>query len=338
MAAKARGQGKKGRPEGPRKKEALRGSHPDATPRPGLRPLWVAGLVALVAALGIWYALDWSTGEPISATEHAPTAVRERDLARAAEERGQEGNGEGEQTMTPAEGGPAIERLELEVVALYPHDDQAYTQGFLWHDGSVYESTGLKGRSSVRRWDLASGETLQETALSPDLFGEGLARVGDRLIQLTWTAGRALVYDLATLEQVGEHAYAGQGWGLCHDGAHLVMSDGSDVLLLRDPEGFEVVERVAVTLDGKPLANLNELECHGGQVYANIYQTETIARIDPATGRVTALIDASGLLEPEEARRAEVLNGIAYRPEGGTFLLTGKLWPHVFEVRLVPAE
>jgi glutaminyl-peptide cyclotransferase len=177
---------------------------------------------------------------------------------------------------------------------------------------------------------------LSQRSLDPSFFGEGLALVDDRLIQLTWRSGVALVSDVQSLQGEDMLRYPGEGWGLCFDGTALVMSDGSSMLDLRDPNTMELLQEVTVWRGDRPLRKLNELECVGDDVYANIWQSNEIVRIDAKSGRVTAVIDASGLLTPAEAVRADVLNGIAYKPETDTFLLTGKLWPHVFEVELVP--
>jgi glutaminyl-peptide cyclotransferase len=237
----------------------------------------------------------------------------------------------------PAAHGPAPDALRLSVVRAYPHDPQAFTQGLLFLDGKVYESTGLLGRSSVRRVDLASGQVELQARLPAELFGEGLARVGQRLVQLTWKNQKVLVWDLATLKKETELTYEGEGWGLCFDGHRLVMSDGSDRLTWRNPTTFAKEGEVRVRLGGRPLANLNELECVGDVVYANVWQDHHIARIDARTGDVTGWIDASGLLAPNEAAGADVLNGIAAMPSTGHMLVTGKLWPHVFEVEIVAA-
>ena len=226
--------------------------------------------------------------------------------------------------------------FRLKVVRVYPHDVRAFTQGLLLLDGKLYESTGLNGRSSVRRVDLTSGQVEQESRLSAEFFGEGLARVGQRLIQLTWKNHKALVWDVATLEKETEFSYDGEGWGLCFDGRHLVMSDGSDRLTFRNPGSFAKEGEVRVRLAGRPLANLNELECSGDVVYANVWQDNHIARIDAKSGEVTAWIDASGLLDPSESAGADVLNGIAEMASTGHLLVTGKLWPHVYEVEVVP--
>jgi glutaminyl-peptide cyclotransferase len=218
------------------------------------------------------------------------------------------------------------------IVAAHPHDTGAFTQGLLLHDGFFYESTGLFGQSTARRVEPSSGAVVLNVDLPPDVFGEGLALVGSELHQLTWLAGTAYVRDVTDLSVLRTNSYAGQGWGLCHDGARLVMSDGSSFLTFRDPATFAVVGAVEVTKDGIPQANLNELECVGQLVYANVFFTDSIVRIDPSTGVVLTEIDASGLLTPQEEQDADVLNGIAFDPSTDRFFLTGKLWPWVFEV------
>lgn len=226
-----------------------------------------------------------------------------------------------------------VERLKVKVLGAVPHDPGSYTQGLVWTDGALYESAGQYGESDLRQVDPKTGKVLRSVDLPERYFGEGLARVGDRLIQITWQEGAALLYDLATFERRGELPYSGEGWGLCYDGKRLIMSDGSNRLTFRDPGTFTTTGGVDVTFEGRPVMQLNELECVDGAVYANIYGTQEIVRIDPETGRVTAIIDASGLLTPEETRGgAEVMNGIAYKPETKTFLLTGKYWPKMFEV------
>lgn len=227
--------------------------------------------------------------------------------------------------------------LRATVVASYPHDRNAFTQGLIWRDGQLYESTGLVGKSSVRIVDLTSGKVRREVSVPAPYFAEGLADIGNRLYQLTWQHGLVFVYDRATLGRVGELRYTGEGWGLCHDGASLVMSNGSDTLTVRDPKTFAITRSVRVTNGGRPVSQLNELECVGKDIYANVWMTDTIVRIDPSTGRVTATIDASGLLSPMERGGVDVLNGIAYDPADKTFLITGKLWPRLFRVRFDPA-
>jgi glutaminyl-peptide cyclotransferase len=177
---------------------------------------------------------------------------------------------------------------------------------------------------------------VQQIRLPPAYFAEGIALSDNRLVQLTWRSETAFVYALADFASVGQFSYQGQGWGLCHDGTHFLMSDGTDTLTLRDGDTFAVVDRISVRSDGEPVRGLNELECVGDSVYANVYQTDRIVRIQKATGKVTTVVDASGLLSPIERLGADVLNGIAHNPDSGSFLLTGKLWPKLFEVRFVP--
>lgn len=226
--------------------------------------------------------------------------------------------------------------LTYQVVASHPHDTSAFTQGLLWSDGLVYESTGLRGESVLRIVDFPTGRVLQETAADPRHFGEGLALVGDQLIWLTWQAGTATVHHRDTLEQSGSFTYSGEGWGLCHDGDRLMMSDGSNTLTFRHPTTFEVMSTVTVTrADGSPVNRLNELECVGDDVWANVWLTDRIVVIDPDTGAVIAEADMAGIISPHPALTDSnnVLNGIAYRPDTGTFLITGKRWPTIFEVR-----
>jgi glutaminyl-peptide cyclotransferase len=228
-------------------------------------------------------------------------------------------------------------RLVPEILSVHPHETDAFTQGLLLYDGYLYESVGRYGRSSLRQVDPATGMVLRQRDLPDKYFAEGLARVENRLIQLTWREGTAFVYNLTTFEQLGTFTYEGEGWGLCYDGQHLYMSDGSSTLFVRDPETFALQSEVRVRLNGAPLAMLNELECVGDHVYANVWQTEAVVKIDKVTGRVLAVVDASGLLSREEAADADVLNGIAYNPGPNTFFITGKLWPKLFEVRFVEA-
>lgn len=222
------------------------------------------------------------------------------------------------------------------MLATHPHDTSAFTQGLLWFDGLVYESTGLRGQSVLRIVDLPTGRVLQETPGEPQHFGEGLALVDDQLIWLTWQAGTATVHSRDTLEQTGSFTYSGEGWGLCHDGHRLVMSDGSSTLTFRHPTTFEMLGSVPVTrADGSPVSRLNELECVGDDVWANVWLTDRIVVINPDTGAVIAEADMAGIISPHPALADSnnVLNGIAYRPDTGTFLITGKRWPTVFEVR-----
>jgi glutaminyl-peptide cyclotransferase len=232
---------------------------------------------------------------------------------------------------------PPVARLAPQIIRTLPHDPGAYTQGLILHQGRFYESTGQYGSSTVREVDVETGTVLASHGLAEEYFGEGLDRVGDRLIQLTWQTGVAFIYDMATLEPVGTFEYEGHGWGLCHDGASLFMTNGSADLQRRDPSTFQLLETLQVTLNGSPVFQINELECVGDDIYANVFMSHRIVRIDKATGVVTAEIDASGLV-PEGGRPLDagaVLNGIAWDPQSETFYLTGKLWPTMFQVRFV---
>ncbi|WP_158881875.1 glutaminyl-peptide cyclotransferase [Amycolatopsis anabasis] len=239
----------------------------------------------------------------------------------------------------PAEpAGPARpDRLRAEVVGTLPHDPGAFTQGLELSGGTLYEGTGLIGQSSLRAGPPGQPPTTRVDLPAP-LFGEGITLVGSSVWQLTWKDGIALERDAATLAERRRVPYSGEGWGLCHQDGRLVMSDGSARLTFRDPGTFAQVGAVTVRDGDRVLDRLNELECAGGAVYANVWQSDEILRIDPASGRVTATIDASGLLTPDEKHGADVLNGIAARPGTDRFLLTGKLWPKLFEVRFVPVR
>jgi glutaminyl-peptide cyclotransferase len=235
----------------------------------------------------------------------------------------------------PAPAAPTAPVLRPEVLAELPHDTTAFTQGLEMDGGVLYEGTGLEGRSRLRELDPTTGAVGRSVPLRDELFGEGVTVVGDRIWQLTWRNGVAVEWDRASLSPRREVQMAGEGWGLCFDGSRLVRSDGSDRLRFHDPETFAELGSVAVTFDGAPLTQINELECVDRQVWANVWQTDRIVRIDPADGRVTAVVDASGLLDPAKRAGADVLNGIAAVPGTDEFLVTGKLWPTMFRVRFV---
>lgn len=239
-------------------------------------------------------------------------------------------------TVAPGDLQPPPPRLPVRVVAVHPHDPSAFTQGLLWHGGRLYESTGLAGASRLREVEIATGRVLREVALDPTEFGEGLARVGERLVQLTWRNGRARLWRMADFAPLGVHAYEGEGWGLTFDGTDLVQSDGSERLTFRDPESFAPRRTLTVTRGGAPLAYLNELEFARGRIFANVWMSEEIVAVDPATGMVLATYEAPGLLARDEAAAADVMNGIAWNPESDRFYLTGKWWPKLFEVELPP--
>jgi glutaminyl-peptide cyclotransferase len=227
--------------------------------------------------------------------------------------------------------------LRPEVIAELPHDPAAFTQGLeLGPDGALYEGTGIAGRSQLRELDPETGALRREVPLPGALFGEGITVVGDRIWQLTWQDGVALEWDRAGLVLLREVPLDGEGWGLCHDADRLVRSDGTARLHFHDPATFAETGGVDATLGGEPVTELNELECVDGQVWANVWRTDRIVRIDPADGRVTAVVDAAGLLDEQRRSGADVLNGIAATGPG-EFLLTGKYWPASFRVRFVPA-
>ena len=237
---------------------------------------------------------------------------------------------------TAAENAPAVHGYR--VVNVYPHDTGAFTQGLLLDRGMLLESIGGYGRSAIRRVELHSGRVVSERRLPPRYFGEGLSRAGDLLVQLTWREQRAFLYDPETFELRGSAEYPGEGWGLAFDGEHLVMSDGSASLRFLDLPGLTEVRRIEVRDRGTPVPRLNELEYIEGKIYANVWFEERIAVISPRNGEVETWIDLSGLL-PLAFRRdpEEVLNGIAYDARTGHLLVTGKGWPRLFEIEVLPA-
>jgi glutamine cyclotransferase len=240
------------------------------------------------------------------------------------------------QAARAAKAAPTVEQFSYQIVRSHPHDPTSFTQGLTIADGQLYEGTGLYGQSSLRRVDLATGAALQQVALDGQFFGEGIAVVGDRIVQLTYQTGVGFVYDRKTFAKLREFRYKGEGWGLTYDGQRLIMSDSTDTLRFWNPETFEEVGRLRVRDGDRAIDRVNEMEYVDGAIYANIWQEDRIARIDPKTGLVTAWIDMSNLLTAtERSRGVDVLNGIAHDPRTGHFLITGKLWPWVFEVRFV---
>lgn len=240
------------------------------------------------------------------------------------------------QTPAPVQPVP-VEAIAARIVARYPHDRTAFTQGLVWHDGALFESTGQPGVSDVRRVNLTDGKVLARARLPGQQFGEGLAVDGQQLVSLTWQDGIAHRWNAKTLKAVGSARYPGEGWGLASDGRSLILSDGTPTLRFLDPKTFRETRRVTITANGRPVHNLNELEMIDGKLWGNIWHRDYIVRIDPATGAVDGLVDLAplraelGPLDPEA-----VLNGIAWDAAGKRLFVTGKWWPTLFEIALEP--
>jgi glutamine cyclotransferase len=230
----------------------------------------------------------------------------------------------------------AIPTYGVEVIHTYPHDPTAYTEGLFYLDGYLYESTGLEQHSSIRKVKLETGAVLQKLDISPQYFGEGIVNWHDRLISLTWKSHIGFIFDLATFRQQGQFRYEGEGWALTQNGRQILMSDGTPEIRFINPQTLKETGRITVTLDGKPVRNVNELEWVKGEIYANVWQTDWILRIDPHDGRVVGLINLAGLLRPSDRipGHTDVLNGIAYDAKGDRLFVTGKNWPKLFEIRL----
>jgi glutaminyl-peptide cyclotransferase len=232
---------------------------------------------------------------------------------------------------------PAVPTLTFKVINAYPHDRAAFTEGLVIDGGALYEGTGLNGQSTLRQVELESGKVLRSTALGPQYFGEGITVWGDQIIQLTWQSHQGFVYDKASFKLLKTFTYPTEGWGLTQDGTSLIMSDGTPVIHFLDPVTFQETKRITVTHQGQPVFNLNELEYARGEILANVWQTDRIARIAPETGQVIGWIDLTGLLTPADRQPpVDVLNGIAYDTEHDRLFVTGKLWPKLFEIALRP--
>ncbi|HWG51166.1 MAG TPA: glutaminyl-peptide cyclotransferase [Candidatus Acidoferrales bacterium] len=233
----------------------------------------------------------------------------------------------------------SVPEYTYKIVNVYPHDPQAYTQGLVYKDGYLYEGTGLNGRSSLRKVRLETGEVLQRVDLPPELFGEGIALLGGKIFQLTWKAGTGFIYDAHDFHLLRKFSYPGEGWGLTTDGHLLYMSDGTPEIRVLNPETLKEIRRIKVHDAASPVNELNELEFINGELFANIWQTDRIARISPRTGKVVGWVDLSGILSPMYRRTPDaVLNGIAYDPQGKRLFVTGKLWPNIFEIQLIPKK
>ncbi len=272
-----------------------------------------------------------TTEDAAAQPDAAPTVVTD-----TANENDQDAAVDQPQPAAPVFDANGVEQLVVEVLETLPHDATGFTQGLELFDGVFLESTGLYGESDLRRVDPATGQVLSSVPIADEFFAEGLTRVGDQVIQLTWRENTAFYWDATTLERTREVSYEGEGWGLCYDGARLIMTDGTPKLTFRDPDTFAETGSVQVTLNGQDVFNLNEVECVDGVVWANVWQTEIIVRIDPATGTVTGVVDAAALDAPSEPQGA-VLNGIAWDGATQSFYVTGKLWPTMYRVNFVPA-
>jgi glutamine cyclotransferase len=236
----------------------------------------------------------------------------------------------------PASQAEGVPQYGYEIVHTYHHDPAAFTQGLVYLDGVLYEGTGLEEQSSIRKVKLETGDVLQKRDVPGMYFGEGIVVWKDRLLELTWKAQKGFIYDLGTFAPKGEFPYPGEGWGLTTDGKRIIMSDGTADLRFWDPETLKETGRITVTDNGRPVAELNELEWVKGEIYANVWQTDRIARIDPKTGKVTGWINLRGLLTPQDyTDQTDVLNGIAYDAKGDRLFVTGKRWPKLFEIKLV---
>lgn len=221
-----------------------------------------------------------------------------------------------------------------EVVNVYPHDAAAFTQGLVFYQGALFESTGLNGSSSLRKVELETGRVLKKLDVPSQYFAEGLALFNGRLLQLTWQNHVGFVYDQETFQQLNTFSYSGEGWGLANDGKSLILSDGSNQIRFLDPNTFQVQRTITVRDRGQAVARLNELEYVNGEIFANIWYTDRVARINPADGSVVGWIELNGLLTPQDGSRADVLNGIAYDAATNRLFVTGKLWPKLFEIKL----
>jgi glutamine cyclotransferase len=232
-------------------------------------------------------------------------------------------------------GNQAVPIYGYEVVHVWPHDPDAFTQGVVFHDGKLLESTGEVGRSSLRRVELETGKVLQKVDVPEPYFAEGITLLKGKIYQLTWQHQLGFIYDAWTFEKIGQFNYQGEGWGLTNDGQSLILSDGTNRLRFLDPDNFQVRKTIAVLDGSTPVVEINELEYVQGEIYANIWHADRIARIDPQTGRIAGWIDLTGLLSRGEVQDEEaVLNGIAYDETNGRLFVTGKLWPKLFEIRL----
>jgi len=248
-----------------------------------------------------------------------------------------------QQQASPANDGarapaPAAVSYSYRIVATYPHDPRAFTQGLFYLNGHLYESTGQVGQSTIRKVHFEDGRVLQSVPIPPGLFGEGIVNFGNEIISITWQGGNGYRWDLATLRQTGRWQYEGEGWGLTQNGTEIIMSDGTSALRFLDPATLAERRRITVTRDGAEVTQLNELEWVNGEIFANVWQTPQIVRIDPASGNVTGVIDLTALATENGDSSDRVLNGIAYDAQRDRLFVTGKMWPRLYEIDLVPAR
>lgn len=241
---------------------------------------------------------------------------------------------EPEQQDMPLTAPARVPVYTYEIVNVYPHDASAFTQGLVFYQGALFESTGLNGSSSLRKVALETGQVLKKVEVPSQYFAEGLALFNGRLLQLTWQNRVGFIYDQETFQQVGTFNYTSEGWGLAHDGKALILSDGTSQIRFLDPNTFQVQRTITVRDRGQQVARLNELEYVNGEIFANVWYTDRVARINPADGSVVGWIELNGLLTPQDGSRADVLNGIAYDAATNRLFVTGKLWPKLFEIRL----
>jgi glutaminyl-peptide cyclotransferase len=240
---------------------------------------------------------------------------------------------------TPSVPPQSLPVYTYEVVNTWAHDTSAFTEGLLYHDGFLYESTGLQGVSTLRKVEIETGRVVQKIDLSPDIFGEGLALFGDKLYQLSWQNQKGFVYDLKSFKLLRTFTFYGEGWGMTSDSSRLYMGDGSEFLRVLDPDSLRVQKTIGVYDGNRPIKEINELEWVKGEIFANVWKTEMIVRIDPATGKLLGVIDLRGILpEQDRSPQIDVLNGIAYDPATDRLWVTGKKWPRLFEIRLKPAS
>jgi glutaminyl-peptide cyclotransferase len=267
---------------------------------------------------------DMPANQPANQPANAPSATDSRDASTSASS--------GQSPTSPVI--EAITSYGVEIVKTVPHDTQAFTQGLAFYNGELFESTGQYGSSSLRKLDRASGKVLKRLNMDAAYFAEGMVVVKGKAYQLTWQSGIGFIYDAKTFQQLRTFSYFGEGWGITYDGEQMIMSDGTSNLRFLDADSLLIRKMLPVSSNGAPVKNLNELEWVNGEIWANVWQTDSIARINPQTGKVTGWIDLTGLQTPAERASADVLNGIAYDKERNVLLVTGKNWSKMYEVKV----